>query len=67
MLFGLLRVGYRHLMQDAPGIERMISRNMMTIQIPGDLARGLEGIAAAQQKSHFQGASERRLLSLPFS
>jgi hypothetical protein len=31
--------------------ERMGTRNMMTIQIPDDLARGLEGIAAAQHKS----------------
>jgi hypothetical protein len=45
-------------MQDAPGIERMISRNTMTIQIPDDLARGLEGIAAAQQKSVEQVALE---------
>jgi hypothetical protein len=30
----------------------------MTIQIPGDLARGLEGIAAAQQKSVEQVALE---------
>jgi predicted transcriptional regulator len=29
----------------------MVSRETMTIQIPDDLARGLEGIAAAQQKS----------------
>jgi hypothetical protein len=54
----LLRVGFRHPMQDAPGIERMISRNMMTIQIPDDLARGLEGIAAAQPKSVEQVALE---------
>src|ERR1035441_8003043 len=45
-------------MQDAPGIERMNSRNMMTIQIPDDLARGLEGLAAAQQKSVEQVALE---------
>ena len=31
----------------------------MTIQIPDDLARGLEGIAAAQQKSVEQLALER--------
>ena len=31
----------------------------MTIQIPDDLARGLEGIAAAQQKSVEQVALER--------
>jgi hypothetical protein len=31
----------------------------MTIQIPDDLARGLEGIAAAQQKSVQQLAVER--------
>ena len=30
----------------------------MTIQIPDDLARGLEGIAAAQQKSVEQVALE---------
>jgi len=35
----------------------------MTIQIPDDLARGLEGIAAAQQKSVDQVAVES-LLSL---
>jgi len=29
----------------------MVSRKTMTIQIPDDLARGLEGVAAAQQKS----------------
>jgi predicted transcriptional regulator len=29
----------------------MVSRNKVTIQIPDDLARGLEGIAAAQSKS----------------
>jgi hypothetical protein len=38
-------------MQGAPGVERMVTRETMTIQIPDDLARGLEGIAAAQQKS----------------
>jgi hypothetical protein len=36
-------------MQGVPGVERMVSRNTMTIHIPDDLARGLEGIAAAQQ------------------
>ena len=35
----------------------------MTIRIPDDLARGLEGIAAAQQKSVYQVALES-LLSL---
>ena len=44
------------LMQHASGIERMVS---MTIQIPDDLARGLEGIAAAQKKSGEQVALER--------
>jgi len=39
------------LMQNAPSVERIASRNTMTIHIPDDLARGLEGIAAAQQKS----------------
>ena len=39
------------LMQGVPSVERMVSRNTMTIHIPDDLARGLEGIAAAQQKS----------------
>jgi predicted transcriptional regulator len=38
-------------MQGAPGVERMMPRETMTIRIPDDLARGLEGIAAAQQKS----------------
>jgi hypothetical protein len=36
----------------------MVSRETMTIQIPDDLARGLEGIAAAQQKSVEQVALE---------
>src|ERR1035437_7235891 len=39
------------LLQGAPGVERMVPRNIMTIHIPDALARGLEGIAAAQQKS----------------
>jgi hypothetical protein len=38
-------------MQVAPGVERMVARNTMTIDIPDDLARFLEGIAAEQQKS----------------
>jgi predicted transcriptional regulator len=38
-------------MQVAASVERMVSRETMTIQIPDDLARDLEGIAAAQQKS----------------
>jgi hypothetical protein len=46
------------LMQGAQGVERMVSRETMTIQIPDDLARGLEGIAAAQQKSVEQVALE---------
>jgi hypothetical protein len=50
-------------MQGAPDVERMVSRETMTIQIPDDLARGLEGIAAAQQKSVEQVALES-LLSL---
>jgi hypothetical protein len=29
----------------------MVSRIAMTIHIPDDLARGLEGLAAAQEKS----------------
>jgi hypothetical protein len=45
-------------MQDAAGLERMALRNTMTIQIPDDLARGLEGIAAAQRKSVEQVALE---------
>jgi hypothetical protein len=45
-------------MQGVPGIERMVLRNAMTIQIPDDLARGLEGLAAAQQKSVEQLALE---------
>jgi len=36
----------------------MVLRNAMTIQIPDDLARGLEGLAAAQQKSVEQLALE---------
>ena len=36
----------------------MVSGDTMTIQIPDDLARGLEGIAAAQQKSVEQVALE---------
>ena len=39
------------LMQGTCGLERMVSRYTMTIRIPDDLARGLEGIAAAQQKN----------------
>jgi hypothetical protein len=38
-------------MQGAAGVERMVARNTMTIDIPDDLARFLEGIAAEQQKS----------------
>jgi hypothetical protein len=38
-------------MLGAPGLERIVLSKTMTIQIPDDLARGLEGIAAAQQKS----------------
>jgi predicted transcriptional regulator len=45
-------------MQGAPGLERIALRNTMTIQIPDDLARGLEGIAAAQRKSVEQVALE---------
>jgi hypothetical protein len=36
----------------------MVLRNKVTIQIPDDLARGLEGIAAAQRKSVEQVALE---------
>jgi hypothetical protein len=47
-------------------IETMVG---MTIQIPDDLARGLEGIAAAQKKSVEQLAVERlrSLLERPTS
>jgi hypothetical protein len=45
-------------MKSASCIERMVSRNKVTIQIPDDLARGLEGIAAAQSKSVEQVALE---------
>ena len=41
-----------------PDVERMALRSTMTIQIPDDLARGLEGIAAAQLKSVEQVAVE---------
>jgi hypothetical protein len=37
----------------------MISRNLVTIDIPDDLARELAGIAAAQQKSVEQVALDR--------
>jgi hypothetical protein len=37
----------------------MVSRETTTIPIPDDLARGLEGIAAAQQKSVEQVESAR--------
>ena len=43
-------------MQRTSSVERMVS---MTIQIPDDVARGLEGIAAAQKKSVEQVAVER--------
>jgi hypothetical protein len=46
--------------QGASGVERMV---LVTIQIPDDLARGLEGIAAAQRKTVEQVALES-LLSL---
>jgi hypothetical protein len=46
----------RNQVQRASGVERMVS---MTIRIPDDLARGLEGIAAAQKKSVEQVALER--------
>jgi hypothetical protein len=36
----------------------MVLRNAMTIQIPDDLAGGLEGVAAAQRKSVEQVAVE---------
>ena len=36
----------------------MVLRNKVTIQIPDDLARGLEGIAVAQRKSVEQVALE---------
>jgi hypothetical protein len=45
-------------MQGTPGLERIALRNAVTIQIPDDLARGLEGIAAAQRKSVEQVALE---------
>jgi hypothetical protein len=39
-------------------LRELLSRETMTIQIPDDLARGLEGIAAVQQKSIEQLALE---------
>ena len=48
-------------MQDASGVERMELGNPMTkltIQIPDDLASGLEGIASAQRTSVEQLAVE---------
>ena len=47
----------------AAGVEIMLGRETMTIQIPDDLARALEGIASAQHKSVEQVALES-LLSL---
>jgi predicted thioredoxin/glutaredoxin len=38
-------------MQAAPDIDRIVPGNKMTIQIPDDVARGLEGLAAAQRTS----------------
>jgi hypothetical protein len=40
-------------------VERMVSRNRDDDSIPNDLARGLEGIAAARKKSVEQLALER--------
>jgi hypothetical protein len=37
----------------------MVSRNRMTIQIPDDVARRLQGVATAENKSVEQVASER--------
>lgn len=36
---------------EARDFERMVSGNEMTIQIPDDLARGLEGMASEQKKT----------------
>lgn len=49
--------------------RRIETIGTMTIQIPDDLARGLEGIAAAQQKSVEEIAVERlrSLLDRPTS
>jgi len=51
-------------MHERAGVEIMTLSGKMTIQIPDDLARGLEGIAAEQRKSVEQVAVEslRRLL-----
>jgi predicted transcriptional regulator len=50
-------------MQAASGLERMVIRidlmTQLTLQIPDDLARGLESIAAMQKKSVEQVAVER--------
>lgn len=50
-------------------LERMVLRNAMTIQLPDDLARGLEEIAATQHKSVEQVAVEslRSVLDRPGS
>src|SRR5262249_11045543 len=49
----------RQPMQGASAIERMVSRNSMTIQVPDDLARDLERIAATQKKTVEQVTLER--------
>jgi predicted transcriptional regulator len=38
----------------------MVSRETMTIRIPDDLARGLEGIAAARLPVRDEGAFDQR-------
>lgn len=43
-------------MQAAADIERILPGNKMTLQIPDDVARGLEGLAAAQRMSAEQVA-----------
>jgi hypothetical protein len=43
-------------MQVVPDIERIVPGTKMTLQIPDDVARGLEGLAAAQRMSAEQVA-----------
>ena len=45
-------------MQVVPDIERIVPGTKMTLQIPDDVARGLEGLAAAQRMSAEQVALE---------
>ena len=58
--------GWKWLVQRRRRIEKMVA---MTIQIPDDVARGLEGVAAAQHKSVEELAVERlrSLLERPTS